>query len=124
MWIPAAILFGAGVILYKLSHHEFSLAQLGGLPEILPGERAQTLSTTGIRAHIRHPVYLGHLCEILAWSLGSGLLICWLLTAFAIATGAIMIRMEDKELERRFGEEYRRYHSQTPALIPNIRSRR
>jgi len=64
-WIPAGTLFCAGLILYKLSHREFSLIQLGGLPEILYQHSRQRLVTTGIRARIRHPVYLGHLCEML-----------------------------------------------------------
>jgi protein-S-isoprenylcysteine O-methyltransferase Ste14 len=120
-WIPAGLLFCAGVMLYKLSHRQFSLAQLGGLSEILRGHRQQRLATTGVRAHVRHPVYLGHLCEMLAWSVGTGLAVCWALTAFAILTGAIMIRMEDKELETRFGEEYRRYRSAVPAVLPKAR---
>jgi protein-S-isoprenylcysteine O-methyltransferase Ste14 len=117
-WIPAAVLFTAGLILYRLSHHNFSLAQLGGLPELLPGHNQQHLVTTGIRAHVRHPVYLAHLCEMLAWSVGTGLAICWTLTAFAIATGALMITMEDKELEKRFGDKYLNYRESVPAVFP------
>jgi protein-S-isoprenylcysteine O-methyltransferase Ste14 len=59
-------------------------------------------------------VYLGHLCEMLAWSVGTGLALCWLLTAFAVITGAVMIRMEDSELERSFGTEYSDYRNRTP----------
>jgi protein-S-isoprenylcysteine O-methyltransferase Ste14 len=120
-WIPAALLFCAGLLLYKLSHHHFTLAQLGGLAEILPGDGEQHLATTGIRAHVRHPVYLGHLCEMLAWSVGTGLAVCWVLTAFAIVTGAAMIKMEDRELATRFGEEYRTYRSAVPALVPKVK---
>ncbi|MGA7170151.1 MAG: isoprenylcysteine carboxylmethyltransferase family protein [Candidatus Sulfotelmatobacter sp.] len=120
-WLPAGLLFCAGLMLYKLSHHHFTLAQLGGLSEILRGQRRQRLATTGIRAHLRHPVYLGHLCEMLAWSVGTGLAVCWALTAFAIVTGTVMIRMEDKELEARFGEDYRRYRSTVPAVLPKLR---
>jgi protein-S-isoprenylcysteine O-methyltransferase Ste14 len=109
------------VILYKLAHHKFTLAQLAGLPELLPGREHQALATTGIRAHIRHPVYLAHLCEMLAWSLGTGLVVCWALTAFASVTGAIMIRAEDAELESRFGDEYRRYRADVGALIPKLK---
>jgi protein-S-isoprenylcysteine O-methyltransferase Ste14 len=116
-WLPAAVLFGAGLALYKLSSTGFSQAQLGGLPEVLPGHR-QHLVMTGIRAHMRHPVYLAHLCEMLAWSIGTGLAVCWALTAFAIVTGAAMITMEDNELENRFGEEYRQYRMKVPALLP------
>jgi protein-S-isoprenylcysteine O-methyltransferase Ste14 len=120
-WIPAATLFCAGLILYKLSHREFSLIQLGGLPEILHHHSRQHLVTTGIRARVRHPVYLGHLCEMLAWSLGTGLAVCWALTALAITTGAFMIRMEDEELENRFSEEFRQYRATVPAVLPKIR---
>ena len=120
-WIPAAALFCAGFVLYKLSHSDFNLTQLGGLPEVLRGHNQQRLVTTGIRARVRHPVYLGHLCEMLAWSLGTCLAVCWSLTAFAIMTGAVMIRMEDEELEERCGEEYRQYRSRVPAVLPRIR---
>src|ERR1022692_3935400 len=44
-WIPAAALFCAGLVLYKLSHSEVSLTQLGGLPEILPDYNQQRLVT-------------------------------------------------------------------------------
>lgn len=120
-WIPAALLFGAGLLLYKLSHAHFTLQQLGGLPEILPGHSEQRLITNGVRARLRHPVYLAHLCEMLAWSSGTGLAVCWSLTAFAIITGAIMIKMEDRELEKRFGEQYRNYRSVVPALVPRLK---
>jgi len=117
-WVPAAALFCTGLVLYKLSGSGFSPAQLGGLPEVLPGHHQQRLVTTGIRARVRHPVYLAHLCEMLAWSIGTGLAICWVLTAFAVTTGAVMIKMEDEELENRFGEEYRRYRLEVPAVLP------
>jgi protein-S-isoprenylcysteine O-methyltransferase Ste14 len=119
-WLPAGPLFCTGLILYKLSHQQLTLAQLGGLPEILREGSQQRLVTTGIRSQIRHPVYLGHLCEMLAWSAGTGLAVGWALTAFAIVTGAVMIKMEDKELGKRFGPEYRQYRSTVPALLPRI----
>jgi protein-S-isoprenylcysteine O-methyltransferase Ste14 len=56
---------------------------------------------------------------MLAWSAGTGLAVCWALTAFAMVTGAVMIRMEDAELEQRFGEEYARYRRAVPAVIPS-----
>ncbi len=119
-WLPAILLFASGLYLYSQSGKHFSRSQLGGMPELLPGHREQRLVTTGIRARVRHPVYLAHLCEMLAWSLGTGLVVCYALTAFAITTGAIMIRMEDAELEQRFGEEYRQYRQRVPAVLPRI----
>lgn len=119
-WLPAGMLFAIGIFIYTRVGAHFSWAQLGGLPEVRSGHRDERLITTGIRARVRHPVYLAHLCEMLAWSIGTGLLVCWVLTAFAIATGAVMIRMEDGELERRFGEEYREYSCKVRAIFPRL----
>ncbi|MGA9528952.1 MAG: isoprenylcysteine carboxylmethyltransferase family protein [Terriglobales bacterium] len=120
-WAPATLLFSAGLYLYAKSGKGFSAKQLGGVPEIHGGGSNQRLATDGIRARVRHPVYLAHLCEMLAWSVGTGLAVCWALTAFAIATGAVMIRLEDTELEKRFGDEYARYRRAVPAVIPSTK---
>lgn len=119
-WAPAALFLCAGFWLYRRAGMQFSLKQLSGVPEVLARHDGQRLVTTGIHARIRHPVYLGHLCEMLAWSVGSGLLVCYLLTAWALVTGAVMIRLEDAELEQRFGDEYRAYRRATPALLPRL----
>jgi protein-S-isoprenylcysteine O-methyltransferase Ste14 len=119
-WIAAALLFAAGIFLYIRSGAHFSWSQLAGLPEISSGNHSQRLVMTGIRARVRHPIYLAHLCELLAWSVGTGLVVCWMLTAFAIVTGAVMIRMEDAELVERFGEEFMAYRLSVPAILPRI----
>ena len=120
-WLPAAVLFAAGIFIYKSAGAHFSWAQLGGLPEVHAGNKQQRLMTQGIRSRVRHPIYLGHFCEMLAWSIGTGLAVCWLLTGFAIIIGAVMIRMEDAELEKRFGEEYLAYRQRVHALMPRLR---
>jgi protein-S-isoprenylcysteine O-methyltransferase Ste14 len=119
-WIFAALLFASGIYLYIRSGAHFSWAQLGGLPEVRPNHREDRLITTGVRTRVRHPVYLAHLCEMLAWSIGTGLIVCWVLTAFAIATGIVMIRMEDAELEKRFGSQYDEYRKRVPPVLPKI----
>lgn len=123
-WLAAALLFACGLYIYTQSGKNFSAQQLGGLPEVHGGNREQRLVTDGIRARVRHPVYLAHLCEMLAWSLGTGLGVCWALSAFAVITGAVMIRMEDSELETRFGDSYRTYRKSVPAVLPRVFSQR
>lgn len=121
LWLLSAALFASGIWLYMHSGEGFSPAQLGGVPELRAGHPDQRLVTSGIRARVRHPVYLAHLCEMLAWSVGTGLVVCFGMTAFAIATGAVMIRLEEVELENRFGEAYREYRRRVPAIIPGVR---
>jgi protein-S-isoprenylcysteine O-methyltransferase Ste14 len=119
-WLPAGLLFAVGAFAYSRAGAHFSWAQLGDLPEVRAGHQDDRLVTTGIRARVRHPVYLAHLCEMFAWSVGTGLVVCWGLTAFAMVTGAVMIRLEDGELETRFGEKYRLYRRSVPAVIPRL----
>jgi protein-S-isoprenylcysteine O-methyltransferase Ste14 len=119
-WIPSALLFAAGIATYSKAGAHFSWAQLGGLPEVRAQGHDQRLVTSGIRSKVRHPVYLGHLCEMLAWSVGTGLVVCWLLTVFAIVTGTVMIRMEDAEMEKRFGSEFVAYRTNVPAVLPRL----
>ena len=119
-WIVAALLFALGFYIYIRSGAHFSWTQLGGLPEVRSNRSDDRLVTSGIRSRVRHPVYLAHLCEMVAWTVGTGLVVCWVLTAFAIATGAVMIRMEDAELEKRFGKEYTQYRVRVPAVVPRL----
>ncbi len=119
-WGAAALLFACGLYLYSQSGKNFSAKQLGGLPEVHGSNREQRLVTDGIRSRVRHPVYLAHLCEMLAWSAGTGVAACWGLTAFAMVTGAVMIRMEDAELEKRFGDSYRAYRNSVPGVLPRV----
>lgn len=121
-WVPAVVLLALGIRIYRASASRFSLSYLGGLPELLPDQRASRLVVSGIRRRVRHPIYLGHLCEMVAWSLGTGLAVCFALTTLAGVAGAIMIRMEDHELEERFGDEYREYRGRVPAVVPRFRA--
>lgn len=122
--LAAALLLVCGLYIYRQSGKNFSAKQLGGLPEVHSENHEQRLVTDGIRSQVRHPVYLAHLCEMLAWSTGTGLAVCWGLTAFAVVTGAVMIRMEDAELEQRFGDTYRAYRRSVPAVLPRVFSQR
>jgi hypothetical protein len=85
-----------------------------GWPELLPGHPEQRLVTSGVR----HPVYLAHVLEILAWSTRTGLAVLYGLSLFALISGFLMIGMQDAELEQRFGAEYREYRSRVPAIVP------
>ena len=117
-WLPAVLLFAVGISIYLRAGAHFSWAHLGGLLEVRADHADDRLITTGIRGRVRHPIYLAHLCEMFAWSIGTGLIVCWLLTVFAIVTGAVMIRMEDAELEERFRDSFRSYRKTVPALFP------
>jgi len=78
------------------------------------------LVTTGIYGHVRHPQYLG----FLLLTLGMNMLWVTLSTLLLWPILAILYyrlaKEEDKELEEKFGEEYRKYERAVPMLIPRI----
>ena len=113
--------FAAGAIFfYRGSRSHISGQQVMGRAEVEPEKHEQKLVTTGMHGRVRHPLYVGHLLMMTGWTVGSGLAACYALTAFALVTGAIMIPLEEKELERRFGDAYREYKKSVPALIPRL----
>jgi protein-S-isoprenylcysteine O-methyltransferase Ste14 len=120
-WWPAGMLLGCGFAIYVAVAGRFGAAQVSGKAELRPGEEQQALVTTGIHGRVRHPLYLAHLCEMLGWSIGTGLAVCFALTALAVVLGAVMIRLEDTELEKRFGAEFAAYRQSVHAILPRIR---
>lgn len=78
------------------------------------------LVTTGIYGHVRHPQYLGFLLLTL------GMNILWVTISTLLLWPVLAIlyyrlaKEEDKQLEERFGEQYRKYEFNVPMLIPRI----
>ena len=119
-WIPAVGLILTGIAIYARALRDFSTDQVFGRSELEPHRHEQRLNTSGIRARVRHPYYLGHLCELLGWAVGTGLAVLYALLLFAMITGARMIAAEDRELEARFGQAYRDYKQRVPAILPRF----
>jgi protein-S-isoprenylcysteine O-methyltransferase Ste14 len=117
---PAAVFFALGLRTYLTIRSEFGLRKLSGEAELRPHEHEQKLVTTGLHARMRHPIYVAHICVMIALAVVSGLLVNFLLLALALLfTFPLMIWMEEQELEKRFGQAYRTYKKTVP-LIPKF----
>ncbi len=117
-WLPALPFFFVGLRVYRRMFAEFGAHKVSGEAELRPHEQPQELVTTGLHGRARHPIYLAHLCNLAGWTLGSGLLIDYVLLAVnAFITFPVMVYMEERELEERFGESFREYKSRVP-LVP------
>jgi protein-S-isoprenylcysteine O-methyltransferase Ste14 len=80
------------------------------------------LVRTGPYAIVRHPIYTSLLAMLLCSLL---VLTPWRWAVIAIVMFVvgteIRVRSEDKLLESRFGEEFRRYQKSVPAYLPLVR---
>ena len=118
--LPAFVLFAMAVSVYRRVPSQFGIANFSGKTE-LSSQAEQRLVTSGLHARVRHPIYLAHLCTLLAFTVGSGLLVSYALVGFALISGAIMIVLEERELEGRFGGAWREYKQRTGAILPIIK---
>jgi len=80
------------------------------------------LVRSGAYRFVRHPIYASMLCMLI----GTGLLVTrvFLLApaiAFFIAGTEIRVRIEDRLLAERFGEEFHQYQRTVPAYLPFVR---
>jgi protein-S-isoprenylcysteine O-methyltransferase Ste14 len=114
--LPGGILVALDFYLLRKIGRDFGRDRLIGKNELHPEQHEQKLITTGMHARMRHPIYLAHLIMLTALTVGSGLMVLYAALAFAVVTGAFMIRAEDGELEKRFGDEYREYRKRVPAI--------
>lgn len=119
-WAFGVLFILAGLSIYRAASLGFDRAKVSGLAELEPGRHDQKLVITGIRTQVRHPIYLGHLCEVFGWTVGTGSIALCGLLLFGVITGVVMIRKEDAELEARFGDLYRQYRDAVPALLPKF----
>lgn len=87
-------------------------------------KRDHALVTTGPYRWIRHPLYTTGAVLLLAIGLMAA---NWFILLFAIfAIGSLrlaVIPLEERELENKFGDEYRQYMSRTGRLLPWVGNR-
>jgi hypothetical protein len=84
--------------------------------------KERVLAVGGPYAHLRHPLYLGSFLTGLGLALAGGrwFFLPVLLALFLPVYGRA-VRTEERTLELLFGEPYRRYRGEVPALIPRFR---
>ena len=99
-----------GLIVSTLGFVEFRRAKTT-LNPTKPG-RSSSLVKTGIYRHTRNPMYLGFLAMLVAWAMGMGNVVSFLvLPAFVIYLNRFQIEPEERALISIFGDEFRAYSS-------------
>ncbi len=116
-WL-ALVLTGAGLALALWTVRLF-VTTGGGTPA--PWDPPRRLVVRGPYRHVRNPMITGVLLLLAAEALvlGSWPLAAWLL-AFFLGNALYLPLVEERGLERRFGEEYRRYKAHVPRWLPRL----
>jgi protein-S-isoprenylcysteine O-methyltransferase Ste14 len=116
--IPLALRIVAGIALLALG---IASAIIGNRAfkrigtNVNPMQPALALAGEGIFAHLRNPMYVGMGLAVLGIAIGFALE--W--TLFVLVVGALIMHFgvvlrEERYLERKFGDDYRRYKQSVP----------
>lgn len=98
---------------------QLSFAIVAGIPELSPiGDGKGILLRDGIYRVVRHPRYLSAGLGILANAFFINYAGLYFLILLLVPVGYVLLKLEERELIDRFGEEYRKYQREVPGLIP------
>lgn len=82
-------------------------------------QKNERLATTGAYSLVRHPLYLGNVLILGGFTLACGQwAVIALVTGFFVFYYPAAIRYEDAKLEDIFGEDWRAWSRETPAMFP------
>jgi protein-S-isoprenylcysteine O-methyltransferase Ste14 len=117
--ISAIIAGSAGLIIMSVCIRKYFI-DLSGINVFLKKKTEDKLQVYGLNNYVRHPLYSSTL--LFAWSFFffqpvlSNLISCSIITVYTV-TGTYF---EEQKLVKTFGEEYKKYASRVPMLIPRL----
>lgn len=116
-WALVSVIFGLGLVL-----RWWSILSLGKFFTVdVAVHQNHKLITTGVYSWVRHPSYTGLLTVFCIFGIVFQNSVCFALVFIpAVITLMYRISVEEKVLEKAFGEEYRLYRKQTSRLIPGL----
>jgi protein-S-isoprenylcysteine O-methyltransferase Ste14 len=85
---------------------------------LFAAQKNRTLAITGPYARIRHPQYAGFVLVMFGFLLQWPTLLTLAMFPVLVYMYVRLARYEEREVEREFSTEYRRYAASTPAFIP------
>ncbi len=115
--LGGVLLAGATVLFAKRKQH-LDNKRLSGLHELDPSREDSRLLTEGVYGVIRHPRYVEVSVAVLAYALMANYVGGYLIWGATVACLLLIVPLEERELEERFGDSYRRYREEVPAFIP------
>lgn len=89
--------------------------------KLYKAQKQHKLATTGLYARIRHPQYAGFVTIMFGFLLQWPTLVTLVMFPILVFMYARLAKIEEKMMEKEFGNEYKQYASKTPAFIPKLR---
>src|SRR5678815_506879 len=113
------VVFGFMAWFERAYWHNISWKVLVGLHELSPKEQVnRSVMRNGLYSVIRHPRYFSGAIGLAGSVLLANYYGTYILALLMLPIGYLLIRVEERELVARFGDDYRRYQTEVPRFIP------
>ncbi len=109
---------GVGALIGVKRRRYLTAAILSGIPQLSEKQYPGILLKEGIFGRVRHPRYMEVTFFVLAYALFGNFLAGYLAFILTLPALFLVVLMEERELEERFGDEWREYAKQVPRFIP------
>lgn len=111
-----SLVFAAfGAIILKLSFRTYDLSSFIGVKK-----EDNIFVRSGLLQHVRHPIYSATILIVIGFFLFSPNQPTLVSTLCILAYLPIGIWLEERKLLKAFGDDYRHYKQQVPALVPKL----
>ena len=120
LWFLAAASYALAVSIELRCRKHLSVSTLVGVPELRGAASEQPLLTEGIYGQMRHPRYVGATLGYLASVFFANYLFLYAALPVFLVLLHLIVVFEERELEERFGEQYRSYRESVPRYLPRF----
>jgi protein-S-isoprenylcysteine O-methyltransferase Ste14 len=122
--VGLGLVLGAGAMVIGIKRKKYlSIRILAGMPEVEtePGNRGELLQA-GPYAVIRHPRYIEVILATFANAAIANYVGAWVLAVLLVPVIHLIVVLEERELQDRFGDAYHAYTERVPRYFPKRRS--
>jgi methanethiol S-methyltransferase len=125
-WVKTSgyILMASGLILVIAALSKYDLSEFSGTKQLkskpAEADRAGGLVTSGFNGIVRHPLYFSTVILLSGFLLQSFTLANVIFISVSLLYLYIGAKLEEKKLEKVFGEEYKQYKKRVKMLIPFV----
>jgi protein-S-isoprenylcysteine O-methyltransferase Ste14 len=114
------IMAAIGIFVIKRAFRNYSFKAFMGLK----AEQHEALITSGLQAHVRHPLYTGTIALFIGYFIFNPLASNLVMLISLCVYLPFGIRSEERKLISAYGQVYLDYQKDTPSIIPSFKRKR
>ena len=115
----ALVLATWGILVIRLAFRQYDIREFLGI--LKENELESNLSQGGVLKHVRHPIYSGTILIVCGFFLFNPKVLNLVTLGCVVIYILIGMHLEELKLIQQFGDTYRKYRKEVPAIFPKFK---